>query len=193
VLQAKILRLTESAPAIAAAGDLLEQLKQDNASLHSDNERLLTYVETLESTSSGGMNSGVLPCCAPQGCCCSTNITCPIQGFLQNVAYKCKAQCTPLKRPAHSACIMAPTDRFLHSKVMTKKGCACAGTPRGHHKLLENFVQLKADNKLLAEENARLEAELAEVQHARGGITTIPVPGDPPTHSHQRWATIKPP
>ncbi len=51
------------------------------------------------------------------------------------------------------------------------------GTPRGHRKLLENFVQLKSDNKLLAEENARLEAELAEVQHARGGITTVPVPG----------------
>ncbi len=51
------------------------------------------------------------------------------------------------------------------------------GTPRGHRKLLENFVQLKSDNKLLAEENERLEAELAVVQHARGGITTVPVPG----------------
>lgn len=51
------------------------------------------------------------------------------------------------------------------------------GTPRGHRKLLESFVQLKSDNKLLAEENARLEAELAEVQHVRGGITTVPVPG----------------
>lgn len=55
----------------------------------------------------------------------------------------------------------------------------CSGTPRGHRKLLENFVQLKADNKLLAEENARLEAELSEVQHMRGGITTVPVPGLP--------------
>jgi hypothetical protein len=55
-----------------------------------------------------------------------------------------------------------------------------AGTPRGHRKLLENFVQLKSDNKLLAEENARLEAEVAEVQHARGGITTVPVPGQQP-------------
>ena len=55
-----------------------------------------------------------------------------------------------------------------------------AGTPRGHRKLLENFVQLKSDNKLLAEENARLEAQLVEVQHARGGITTVPVPGQQP-------------
>ena len=51
------------------------------------------------------------------------------------------------------------------------------GTPRAHKKLLENFVQLKVDNKLLAEENARLASELAEVQHVRGGITTVPVPG----------------
>jgi len=52
------------------------------------------------------------------------------------------------------------------------------GTPRGHRKLLENFVQLKVDNKVLAEENARLGAELADVQHARGGVTTVPVPGE---------------
>ena len=51
------------------------------------------------------------------------------------------------------------------------------GTPRAHKKLLENFVQLKVDNKLLAEENARLASELAEVQNVRGGITTVPVPG----------------
>ena len=52
------------------------------------------------------------------------------------------------------------------------------GTPRGHRKLLENFVQLKVDNKLLSEENARLGSELAEVQHARGSTTTVPVPGE---------------
>ncbi len=56
--QAKIMRLMETAPAVAAAGELLEQLKQENAGLQSDNERLLTYVETLEATSSGSMNSG---------------------------------------------------------------------------------------------------------------------------------------
>ena len=57
--------------------------------------------------------------------------------------------------------------------------CGVTGTPRGHRKLLENFVQLKVDNKLLSEENARLGSELAEVQHARGSTTTVPVPGEP--------------
>ena len=52
--------------------------------------------------------------------------------------------------------------------------------PRGHRKLLENFVQLKVDNKVLTEESARLASQLAEVQHARGGITTVPVPGETP-------------
>lgn len=58
--QAKIMRLTESAPAVAAAGELLDQLKNDNADLQADNERLLSYVETLEATGSGGINSGAL-------------------------------------------------------------------------------------------------------------------------------------
>lgn len=44
-------------------------------------------------------------------------------------------------------------------------------------------MQLKVDNKLLSEENARLGAELAEVQHARGSITTVPVPGKPFEHA----------
>ncbi len=57
--------------------------------------------------------------------------------------------------------------------------CDMTGTPRGHRKLLENFVQLKVDNKVLSEENARLGSELAEVQHARGIVTTVPVPGKP--------------
>lgn len=52
------------------------------------------------------------------------------------------------------------------------------GTPRGHRKLLENFVQLRVDNKVLTEETARLGSELADVQHARGSITTVPVPGE---------------
>ena len=38
-------------------------------------------------------------------------------------------------------------------------------------------MQLKVDNKVLAEERARLASQRAEVQHARGGITTVPVPG----------------
>ena len=40
-------------------------------------------------------------------------------------------------------------------------------------------MQLRVDNKVLAEESARLASQLAEVQHARGGITTVPVPGKP--------------
>ncbi|CAL8464396.1 g3931 [Coccomyxa elongata] len=65
---------------------------------------------------------------------------------------------------------------YMDTLNATGSGGLNSGTPRGHRKLLENFVQLKSDNKLLAEENARLETELAEVQHARGGITTVPVP-----------------
>lgn len=52
------MRLSGTAPAVAAAGELLEQLKAENASLQSDNERLLSYVNTLTSTASGGLNSG---------------------------------------------------------------------------------------------------------------------------------------
>ena len=40
-------------------------------------------------------------------------------------------------------------------------------------------MQLKVDNKVLTEESARLASHLAEVQHARGNITTVPVPGKP--------------
>ncbi len=55
---------------------------------------------------------------------------------------------------------------------------AWSGTPRGHHRaLLENFVALKADARALGEENERLRVELGEVQHARGAVTTVPVPG----------------
>lgn len=52
------MRLNGSASAVAAAGELLEQLKKENAALALDNERLLGYVESLESTQTGGMNSG---------------------------------------------------------------------------------------------------------------------------------------
>lgn len=58
MLQAKMLRLNGSASAVAAAGELLEQLKKDNADLSADNERLLNYVESLESTEMGGLASG---------------------------------------------------------------------------------------------------------------------------------------
>ncbi len=57
-LQAKIMRLSGTAPAVAAAGELLEQLRSENAALQSDNERLLSYVDTLTATASGGLNSG---------------------------------------------------------------------------------------------------------------------------------------
>ena len=57
-LQAKIMRLNSSASAVAAAGELLEQLKKENAALSSNNERLLSYVEGLESAATGGLNSG---------------------------------------------------------------------------------------------------------------------------------------
>lgn len=67
------------------------------------------------------------------------------------------------------------------------------GTPRGHRKLLENFVQLKVDNKVLSDENARLGAELAEVQHARGSITTVPVPGMPLDSSGQPFPLLSVP
>lgn len=60
-LQAKIMRLSGTAPAVAAAGELLEQLRLENAALQSDNERLLSYVDTLTATGSGGLNSGVRP------------------------------------------------------------------------------------------------------------------------------------
>ena len=53
-----MLRLNGSASAVAAAGELLEQLKKDNADLSADNERLLNYVESLESTEMGGLTSG---------------------------------------------------------------------------------------------------------------------------------------
>jgi cell division protein FtsB len=57
-LQAKFMRLNGSASAVAAAGELLEQLKKENAALSSDNERLLSYVEGLESAATGALNSG---------------------------------------------------------------------------------------------------------------------------------------
>ena len=57
-LQAKLMRLNGSASAVAAAGELLEQLKKENAALSSDNERLLSYVEGLESAATGALNSG---------------------------------------------------------------------------------------------------------------------------------------
>lgn len=57
-VQAKILRLNGSASAVAAAGELLEQLKKENADLSADNERLLNYVESFESTQTDGLTSG---------------------------------------------------------------------------------------------------------------------------------------
>ena len=60
-VQAKILRLNGSASAVAAAGELLKQLKKENADLSADNERLLNYVESVESTQTEGLASG--------GCC----------------------------------------------------------------------------------------------------------------------------
>lgn len=53
-----MLRLNGSASAVAAAGELLEQLKKENADLSADNERLLNYVESLESTQTEGLTSG---------------------------------------------------------------------------------------------------------------------------------------
>ena len=53
-----MLRLNGSASAVAAAGELLEQLKKENADLSADNERLLNYVESLESTEMEGLTSG---------------------------------------------------------------------------------------------------------------------------------------
>ncbi len=61
-MQAKIMRLSGTAPAVAAAGELLEQLKAENATLQSDNDRLLSYMDTLTSTASGGLNSGDCAC-----------------------------------------------------------------------------------------------------------------------------------
>ncbi len=52
------MRLNGSASAVAAAGELLEQLKKDNAALSSDNERLLSYVGGLERAETDGLNSG---------------------------------------------------------------------------------------------------------------------------------------
>ena len=53
-----MLRLNGSASAVAAAGELLEQLKKENADLSADNERLLNYVEGLQSTEMEGLTSG---------------------------------------------------------------------------------------------------------------------------------------
>ena len=142
-----MLRLNGSASAVAAAGELLEQLKKENADLSADNERLLNYVESLESTQTEGFASGT-----------------ELSWHLSRSA---------AVRAFHDGRLLLPeTSEFLMS-------CGMTGTPRGHRKLLENFVQLKVDNKVLSDENARLGAELAEVQHARGSVTTVPVPGKP--------------
>lgn len=77
-----MMRLTESAPAVAAAGDLLDQLKNDNADLQADNERLLSYVETLEATGSGGLNSGAIQTCL-SSCVCPSVTTLDCVASLQ--------------------------------------------------------------------------------------------------------------
>ena len=57
-----MLRLSGNAPAVAAAGELLEALRSENADLQADNERLLAYAEGLEASSSGAGTGG-----APNG------------------------------------------------------------------------------------------------------------------------------
>jgi len=83
MLQAKIMRLSGTVPAVEAAGELLQQLKSENASLQSDNERLLSYVDTINAVSSGGLNSGAftLPAIAlHQSCACSPcSVVLPVQ------------------------------------------------------------------------------------------------------------------
>ena len=56
--QAKMLRLSGNAPAVAAAGELLEALRGENADLQADNERLLAYAEGLEASGAGGAGNG---------------------------------------------------------------------------------------------------------------------------------------
>jgi hypothetical protein len=59
-VQAKMQRLSGNAPAVAAASELLDALRVENAELQADNERLLAYAESLETPGAGSGGASLL-------------------------------------------------------------------------------------------------------------------------------------
>lgn len=92
-LQAKMQRLSGNAPAVAAASELLDALRVENAELQADNERLLAYAESLEAPGGGAGSGGGTPLLL-------------LFGFLTGLEHDCPPAASWLER-AGEACVHA--------------------------------------------------------------------------------------